>query len=141
MTMVEIMRICGQTDELRKVRSRVGELARSLGFSTPDVGEIELAVDEALANVIRHGYGGPCDEPIEVTIEPTSGESAEGLRIIIRDYGKQVDPACIDGRVLDDVRPGGLGVHIIRSIMDEVHYATASGGGMRLTMFKKKAEK
>jgi hypothetical protein len=59
-----------------------------------------------------------------------------GLRIVIEDLGRQTDPGAIKGRDLDDVRPGGLGVHIIREVMDEVVYEKRPGGGMRLTLVK-----
>jgi anti-sigma regulatory factor (Ser/Thr protein kinase) len=58
---------------------------------------------------------------------------------MIEDEAEQVDPCTIKSRCLDEVRPGGLGVHIIREVMDEVAYECRSGGvGMRLTMVKKK---
>ena len=57
-------------------------------------------------------------------------------RLIIRDFGKQVDPDCIKSRDLDDVKPGGLGVHLIKSIMDEVKYRRHEEGGMELRMSK-----
>jgi anti-sigma regulatory factor (Ser/Thr protein kinase) len=59
---------------------------------------------------------------------------------VVRDYGRAVDPATIRGRDLSEVRPGGLGVHIIRSIMDEVCYEPAAGGGTRLNMLKWKCD-
>jgi anti-sigma regulatory factor (Ser/Thr protein kinase) len=58
------------------------------------------------------------------------------LECDVRDFGRQVDPSTIRSRSLDEVRPGGLGVHIIRSVMDEVEYSRAEGGGMRLRMLK-----
>ena len=54
----------------------------------------------------------------------------------LRDYGTKCDPDCIKGRDLDDVRPGGLGVHIIREIMDEVTYDTGHEVGTELKMTK-----
>ena len=56
------------------------------------------------------------------------------MEIIVRDFGPQVDPASIHSRDLDDVRPGGLGVHIIRSIMRDVDYSCPPDGGMQLRM-------
>ena len=55
---------------------------------------------------------------------------------MIEDEAAQVDPAAMQGRELDDVRPGGLGVHIIREVMDEVVYSKRETKGMRLTMVK-----
>ncbi len=130
------MRIRSQPCELAAVRDCLELRACEIGFSSDDVSGIILAVDEALANVIRHGYGGACEKPIDVEIGCIEASARAGICILIRDYGKQVDPADIVGRPLEDVRPGGLGVHIIRSIMDEVDYRPADGGGMLLTMKK-----
>ena len=111
-------------------------VAADLGFSESDVSKIMLAVDEALANVIRHGYGGPCDKPIDICIESVD-HPQPALRIAVRDFGRQIDPDAIAGRDLDDVRPGGLGVHIMRTVMDHVQYTCAPGGGMQLEMLKR----
>ena len=61
------------------------------------------------------------------------------ITICVRDYGKEVHPSQIKSRDLNDIRPGGLGVHIISECMDEVSYSPADGGGTVLTMRKKLA--
>ena len=95
-----------------------------------------LAVDEAVANVIKHGYEGRSGEPIEVSLESVQCDGRCGLQVTICDCGRQVDPEGITGRPLDDVRPGGLGTHIIRNAMDEVEYSIRTPLGMRLRMLK-----
>ncbi len=132
----DTIRIRSQPSELATVRRCLEDTACEIGFSAADVSGIILAVDEALANVIRHGYGGACDEPIDVAFAPIAQADSPGIEITIRDFGKQVDPTTIEGRPLEDVRPGGLGVHIIRSVMDKVDYEPAEGDGMLLTMKK-----
>ncbi len=108
------------------------------GLAEKDIDSVVLATEEAMTNVIRHGYGGPCGKPIEVRMENVvpQGDQKGKLEIIIRDFGKQVDPDCIKSRDLDDVKPGGLGVHLIKSIMDEVEYRRHEEGGMELRMSK-----
>lgn len=130
-------RICGEPSEVRSVRLHAEAQARAIGFAEEETGQIGLAVDEALANVIDHGYGGPCDKPIDIAIEKVKWDGATTIAITVRDFGRQIDPTDIRGRDLDDVRPGGLGVHIMRTVMDEVSYAPAEGGGMQLVMKKK----
>lgn len=141
---------------LAGARELVASLSRRLGFDEVAACQIALAVDEALANVIRHGYERREDQPIWMSIwelpppGPTppphcppqpavivSPPPASGMFIIIEDQGRQTEPEAIKGRDLDDVRPGGLGVHIIREVMDEVVYEKRSGGGMRLTLVKR----
>lgn len=124
---------------LAGVRGQIREWAVDHGWSEHQIGEIVLALDEALSNVIRHGYGGQTGCRIVISVseiqDPHLGQGAE---IRVRDFGKQVDPTQICGRDLADVRPGGLGVHLIRSMTDSVEYHRAQGGGMLLVMRKYK---
>lgn len=120
------------------VRKAVQRTAELVGMNEQDTDSLVLAVEEALTNVIQHGYGGACEQRIIIKLRqivPGRKEPA-GLEVIIRDFGKQVDPETISGRDLDNVRPGGLGVHIIRSVMDQIEYTPQPQGGMRLRMVK-----
>ncbi len=120
------------------VRELVNRLARTIGFSEIQSSQVALAVDEALANVIRHGYDNRTDARIWLSIWTLApNEHGPGLRVIIEDQARQVDPATIKSRELDDIRPGGLGVHIIREVMDETRYEKRNGAGMRLTLEKR----
>ena len=123
--------------ELPGVRDAVRAWSTALGWSEGPTADIVLAVDEALSNIIRHGYGGEPGHKIELTArvlhDPSQGE---GIEVRVRDYGKQVPLETICGRDLNDIRPGGLGVHIIRSVMSSVEYSHAKGGGMQLVMRK-----
>ncbi len=122
------------------VRELLACVAARLGFPDDACTQIKLATDEALCNVIRHGYDKQPDRPIWVTVHWDGQPDARGtgaLRIVIEDEARQVDPETIRGRDLDDIRPGGLGVHIIRQVMDEVTYERRDGQGMRLTMVKR----
>lgn len=126
------MYLCG-------ARELVGCIARRIGFDDMDCSKIALAVDEALSNIIRHGYDKAFDRPIWLGISPisASSDSIGGIVIIIEDEAKQVDPSRMKGRDLADIRPGGLGVHIIQEIMDEVRYEKRPKRGMRLVMTKR----
>ena len=123
------------------VREMVSAVAERLGFTEEECGQIKLAVDEALCNVVRHGYGKRTDRPIWLSLIPVyNGSHVEQLKIVIEDEATQVDPDSIRGRNLDDVRPGGLGVHIIREIMDEVRFEKRDPIGMRLTLVKDRSK-
>ncbi len=117
------------------VRAAMESVCKLMGFDEPTRGDIVLAVDEALANVIKHAYQGENDKPIEITLRSVGGDKA-ALKIEIRDWGRQVEHAAIKSRDLDDVRPGGLGVHIMSRCMNEVKYVHAPDGGTLLTMVK-----
>jgi len=119
---------------LAGVRELVSLLSRRLGFDEMSASQIALAVDEALSNVICHGYCRQTGHPIWISLDETGDGQRPGLRVVIEDEGKQTACERIRSRDLDDVRPGGLGVHIIHEVMDEVEYTPREGGGMRLRM-------
>lgn len=119
-------------------RELVASVARRLGFSEHQSGQMALAVDEALCNIFRHGYERRGDGKIWLSLWPTEDEGGGGLRIVLEDEARQVDPAVIKSRDLAEIRPGGLGVHIIQQVMDQAVYERREGAGMRLTMMKRK---
>jgi len=133
----ENLTILSDPANLAKVRAAVETKGKRAGFDQKDCAAMALAVDEALTNVIRHAYGGAADKKIEISIEELNeANNCQGLMICIRDFGKAVDASQIKGRELTDVRPGGLGVHIMREVMDEVVYERPPSGGTRLRMTK-----
>lgn len=126
---------------LAGARELVASVARRLGFTEEGSGQIALAVDEALCNVIRHGYERRKDGPIWLRLWPLPADngSAAGVMLVIEDEARQVDPSVIKSRDLDEIRPGGLGVHIIQQVMDEVKYEKRERTGMRLTLVKRQS--
>ncbi len=136
---------------LSGAREMVSSIAKRLGFSDESAAHIALAIDEALCNVIRHGYDKSPERPIWISLYPEGGVATPdapgqpnpttALRIVIEDEARQVDPSVIKSRDLEEIRPGGLGVHIIQQVMDSVRYEHRDGpaGGMRLTMIKNRS--
>ncbi len=136
-----VVEMVSQPRYLSGARDLVAAVAKRLGFTDHDCGQIALAVDEALCNVIRHGYDRREDQKIWLNIWPArdpDDESKTGIRILIEDEAQQVDPEQIQPRDLDEIRPGGLGVYIIREVMDEARFERRpeSTVGMRLDMTK-----
>lgn len=123
------------------VRGAVERLTEGFGFSAEECRAVTRAVDEALTNIIRHSYQGASDRPIELKIRatrqlPEGREAAEGLEILLSDHGPAVDPEKLCGRELDDVKPGGLGLHFIKQSMDIVEFQRADGANcLRLVKF------
>lgn len=129
-------------DGLPAIRRRIEHWIAELGWSEPQLGEIVLALDEALTNVIRHGYRGRSGGRILVRLEAFDDpREGAGLEVRVRDFGRQINPDEICGRDLNDVRPGGLGVHIIRAMTNSAEYQQAEGGGMLLVMRKFRTHK
>lgn len=117
---------------LRILRAAIDEVSALAGFPRKECAKIILAVDEACSNVIRHAYHNRPGQPIYVTCRITPIK----LEIVIVDLGEPADIQSIKSRPLDELRPGGLGVHIIRTVMDEVHYENLAKIGNRLIMAK-----
>jgi serine/threonine-protein kinase RsbW len=121
---------------LDSIREFVGKSAQLAGFSERDIYAVQLAADEASTNIIQHAYGGEGNEEIEVECEFRSGE----LTITLRDRGRSFDPTSVPepnvNKGLDDRKIGGLGMYLIRKIMDEVYYETAEGGSNLLKLVK-----
>ena len=129
------MSLLSQPRLLASVRSLIITLAERIGFGEVESGHIALAVDEALANIIRHGYEQRENELIEIYVW-TLSKPNRGIRIMIEDEAPQVDPEKIKGRSLDNVRPGGLGVHIMREVMSTCRFERRENKGMRVIMEK-----
>lgn len=127
------------------VRSALGQLTEKLGFAEPECRAIVLAVDEALTNIIRHAYKGDTKRPIVASFRRIqvhrNGARREAFEIVLEDQGATVDRAKLCGRALEDVRPGGLGLHFIRESVDEVEFCRRNGRNqLRLVKFLRTPE-
>lgn len=122
-------------DILPGIRGMVVSLCERFGFEEHEIGQVALAVDEALANVIRHGYESSPDGQIWMRCRIIDSENPT-LQIVLEDEGHQVDGEQMQGRDLDDLRPGGLGLHIMREVMDKCEFEIRDRKGMKLTMEK-----
>jgi anti-sigma regulatory factor (Ser/Thr protein kinase) len=114
------------------VRGLVDRLTQQLGFAREKAQRMILAVDEACTNVMRHAYANCRDKRIVLTFKVTT----DSFEILIRDFGQSFDPGSFKERDLTEVRPGGLGMHFIRSAMDVVCYEVPEDGGMLLRLIK-----
>jgi len=131
------MTILSEPEHLPLVRAVTEKMCNLMGFEDETTGNVVLSVDEALTNIIKHAYEGEGGKPIEIELIPTGGRQRQELRIVLRDYGRYVDRGKIKSRDLADVRPGGLGIHIMTECMDRVEYRAAEGGGTVLTMVRR----
>lgn len=113
-------------------------VAERLGFCPQDAAQIALAVDEAVCNIIKHGYERREDGRIWISVWPIeeADDDQYGIRILLEDEGRQTVPSEIKSRPLNEIRPGGLGVHIIRKVMDVAEYSQRPKRGMQLVLEK-----
>lgn len=127
------IRIASDPKLLVVVRDVVARFCELMECTEEDQRSIVLAVDEACSNIIRHTYlGAACH-----TIDVSCTGNPERIEIVLRDCGPPIDLKKVQPRPLDQVRPGGLGTHFIRSIMDEVEYGYEEGCGNVLRMAKR----
>jgi anti-sigma regulatory factor (Ser/Thr protein kinase) len=87
--------------------------------------DLVMAVDEACQNIIRHAYSG-WDEPGDIVADFILEDGS--LIVHLMDFAEPVDQGRIKSRDLDDVRPGGLGVHLIKSVTDEAIFVEPPPG-------------
>ncbi len=124
-------------DQLEAIRKFAGQAARDMGMDDSETYMIELAVDEACTNIIEHAYRGINGGEIECTCDAQT----DGLTIILRDHGKPFNPGSVPDPELDaelkDRKVGGLGVYIIRKLMDEVRFEQLGASGNVLTLIKR----
>ena len=106
------------TGNLALMRKFVRRFLDGLPFSEKERTLMVLGVDEACTNIIRHAYHLRDDQPIALSLEA----KRDCVCMRLRDYGKQSDPDKMKGRAHDLIRPGGLGLHLIRTAFDKVDY-------------------
>jgi anti-sigma regulatory factor (Ser/Thr protein kinase) len=122
--------------DLAAVREFVARIGGDLGLDADVIYDLQLAVDEACANVINHGYGGQAGR-IDVTVEPAE----EGVQVVVRDWGGAFDPHVVHTpdvqAPLEERRLGGLGLFLMRKVMDDVSFAFDAERGNTLRMVKR----
>ena len=130
------LKVTSQSDNLAIVREFVSNVASNIGFNTDDVSKIELAVDEACANVIKHAYGKNSKQLIEISIRIDKKK----MMVIVTDKGKGFDPDCQKlpniNEYLSEMRVGGLGLFLIETLMDEVDFQIKPGVRNQVKMIK-----
>ena len=130
------LKIDSHPANLAPVRKAIEALGQRNAFDESARNDIGLCVNEALANVIRHAYGGAENRPIEVTAECDDG----CMRISIRDWGNGINPMSLPPRQRDPLTPGGLGLICMCQMMDACEFQPQPDG-MLLTLVRQKRRK
>jgi len=133
----------GHGSYLAYIRAIVGDLARKIGFDEGEAAKIEMAVDEACSNVVRHAYSPDkewCWQQRDPEIRLDIRVEGNLLIIEINDHGQRFDfanyrPARMEDH-LREMKPGGYGILIMRNFMDEVQYSSNDQTGNTLRMVK-----
>ena len=130
------LRIIAEVKNLTEIRRFVQEKASALGLDLAMIPNVSLAVDEAVSNVIAHGYQGQ-GGAVEIEVS----REGDALVIRVRDEAAPFDPTIVPPPdltlPLEQRTPGGLGIHLIRQIMDEISHRVTPQGGNELTLVKR----
>ena len=124
------------TDNLALIRKFTKSAADEIGFSDETTGKIVLAVDEACTNIIKHAYKYSTEGDIYIAIKFDNSR----FMISITDEGKHFDPTTIPEPDLSQYykqkRVGGLGMFLMKKLMDEVKYNTITGNKNQVVLVK-----
>jgi serine/threonine-protein kinase RsbW len=128
----------GRFSSLNAINQFVTRAARDAGLDDQALYAVQMAVDEACANIIEHAYASEGRGPIECTCRVTD----QGLTVVLHDHGQPFDPTRVVkpdlNASLRERSSGGLGVYFIRQLMDDVRYEFSPQAGNTLTMVKHK---
>ena len=137
---MESVQFIAKFEYLDEIRDFVGKVAHKAGFSAKDIYNIQLATDEAASNIIEHAYEGVSNGVLDLSC----GIVGDGITIILIDYGESFDPSVVPmpnlKADLSERKIGGLGIFLMRKLMDEVHYEPRKDGSNVLTMRKRRKQ-
>jgi anti-sigma regulatory factor (Ser/Thr protein kinase) len=114
---------------VRSITSKIGEI---YGINETIVNDLKLAVDEACTNIIRHAYKGDTTKKIILKYKLSPIQ----ITVILEDNGIKADINKLKGRNLDDIKPGGLGIHFIKRVFDVFMLDEKKKKGNRLILIK-----
>ncbi|HIC88632.1 MAG TPA: ATP-binding protein [Anaerolineae bacterium] len=130
------LRVDASLANLDAVRAFIANAATTLGIPEELHFYLQLAADEAFTNLVMYGYAGQVGEA-----ELTLSRDPDAVVLTIRDWSRPFDPTQVPppdlNRPLSERTIGGLGIHIIRQIMDEMHYRADAVEGNVLTLVKR----
>ena len=132
------LEIKADLDNLGRVRDFIEANLQISGLSTDKAGEFLLAIDEAVSNIIMHGFKSDSDGHIELEVK----QQPEALLVHIRDNAPLFDPTQnsnphLEISPLERDAPGGFGVYLLNHLVDKIAYRVTDDGRNELTMLKK----
>jgi len=126
-----VLVVPAQFDQVRRVTQFVRRIASAAGFADGVLDQIELAVDEACSNIVQHAYVGQSDGDIRAVVH-TPLPLGRKITISLLDSGQPFDPDAVPAHdpaaPLDDLKVGGLGLFLIRHLMEDVHFEFGLAG-------------
>lgn len=130
------LKISSITDNLEVIREFINSIATKAGFNEEGADQIELAVDEACTNVIKHAYKFDTKRMLDISVFIDK----EKMEIIISDKGSGFDPSKLQipdlEKYVHESKMGGLGIHLMKTLMDEVNYSFNPGKRNQVSLIK-----
>jgi serine/threonine-protein kinase RsbW len=130
------LEINSRTENLAGIREFINSAAVDAGFSKEAIDNIILAVDEACTNIIKHAYEYLPDGKIILNLKTDK----KTFTIDIIDYGKSFEPGLVPNpdlqKYFDEKRVGGLGMYLMKSLMDDVKYTSVPGKFNQVSLSK-----
>jgi anti-sigma regulatory factor (Ser/Thr protein kinase) len=142
MSVPHSLEIKADLDNLGHVRDFIEANVESAGLSEDSAGELLLAIDEAVSNIIMHGFKSAANGDIELEVK----HQPEAILVHIRDNAPLFDPTKgsnphLEVSPLERDAPGGFGVYLLNHLVDKIAYRVTDDGRNELTMLKKSGPK
>ena len=140
MSSIQKLTVTGYFSNLAQIADFVTQAATQAGLDDKGCYAVQMAVDEACANIIEHAYGGEGEGKIQLACQA----QAEGLQVTISDQGIPFDPEQIPE--LDTKAPltersrRGMGLFFIYKLMDRIEYKPNTSKGNQLILFKRRVQ-
>jgi len=121
------LKVKSRTENLSQIRAFIQDFAASSGFKQEAIDNIMLACDEACTNIIKHAYKSYPDGEIVIRLK------SENKKIVITiiDFGKAFQPESVPEPDIQEYykqhKVGGLGMYLMKTLMDDVKYISIPG--------------
>jgi serine/threonine-protein kinase RsbW len=129
--------IKSRTENLTTVREFISSAIEEVNAPLDIAGDIVLAVDEACTNIIKHAYKYYPEGDITIKLKYSKAK----IEVNITDYGEPFAPESIPTpdlkKYFEEKRVGGLGMYLMKSLMDDVHYKSVPGKYNQVFLSKK----
>jgi serine/threonine-protein kinase RsbW len=142
-----VLTVPGRYEEIQKICQFVADGAAESGLDETAIFHVELACDEACTNIIEHAYGGEDKGEISISWQLKDAK----FTITFHDNGRSFNPDAVPKPTLpptppdptsspdiDNVKAGGLGIHFMHQLMDDVQFHFDKKEGNTLVLVKKK---
>lgn len=135
-TKEKVIVVPGSNEQLSNIRDFVKTTVSEIGLPDKSIGDMQLAVDEWCTNIIKYAYHNQNDKIIKIKINWNSTK----CYISIIDFGPPFDPKNVPAPDLEKYyrqqRVGGFGIHLMKTLMDEVKYTSVKDSYNEILLIK-----